>query len=206
MAIKVAKAIDFPGEAQVTLIGLPNKVTTDVKKITKDTTDLIFHIKTDKVSPAGNHASLFCQVVITQNGEPIVHNIGTGTLRIDVPLPPKPNAPARRAGEGRRGSQAARPPLRQAAHPAGEAPAGEQGSQDRRQVSNHQVATAPTGRRDRPSITQGLDRNEPLVVLDRSRIALGLPGRRPGRSRPCRGPEAGRASGPGLRAAADGAR
>ena len=94
MAIKVAKATDFPGEAAVTLIGLPNKVTTDVKKITKDTTDLVFHIKTDKTSPAGNHASLFCQVVITQNGEPIVHNIGTGTLRIDVPLPPKPNAPA----------------------------------------------------------------------------------------------------------------
>ncbi len=94
MAIKVSKAVNFAGEAQVTLIGLPNKVTTDVKKITKDTTDLIFHIKTDKVSPAGNHASLFCQVVIAQNGEPIVHNIGTGTLRIDVPLPPKANAPA----------------------------------------------------------------------------------------------------------------
>ena len=94
MAIKVAKAVDFPGDAQVTLVGLPNKVTTDVKTITKDTTDLIFHIKTDKASPAGNHASLFCQVVITQNSEPIVHNIGTGTLRIDVPLPPKASAPA----------------------------------------------------------------------------------------------------------------
>jgi hypothetical protein len=94
MAVKVAKLADFPGEAQVTLYGLPNKVTTDVRKITKDTTDLVFHIKTDKVSPAGNHASLFSQVVITQNGEPIVHNIGTGTLRIDVPLPPKANTPA----------------------------------------------------------------------------------------------------------------
>ena len=94
MAVKVAKAVDFTGEAQVTLIGLPNKVTTDVKKINKDSTDLLFHIKTDKVSPAGNHASLFCQVVITQNGEPVVHNIGTGALRIDVPLPPKANTPA----------------------------------------------------------------------------------------------------------------
>jgi hypothetical protein len=94
MAIKVSKAVDFAGEAQVTLYGLPNKVMTDVKKITKDTTDLVYHIKTDKVSPAGNHASLFCQVVIMQNGEPIVHNIGTGALRIDVPLPPKPNTPA----------------------------------------------------------------------------------------------------------------
>jgi hypothetical protein len=94
MAVKVAKAIDFPGEAEVSLIGLPNKATTDVKKITKDTTDLVFHIKTDKVSPAGNHANLFCQVVVTQDGEPVLHNIGTGALLIDVPLPPKPAAPA----------------------------------------------------------------------------------------------------------------
>lgn len=94
MAVKVNKATDFPGEATVTLIGLPNKVTTDVKKITKDTADVVFHIKTDPASPAGNHQNLFCQVVITQNGEPIVHNLGTGQLRIDVPLPPKPNAPA----------------------------------------------------------------------------------------------------------------
>ncbi len=143
MAIKVAKAVDFPGEAQVTLIGLPNKVTTDVKKITKDTTDLVFHIKTDKVSPAGNHASLFCQVVITQNGEPIVHNIGTGTLRIDVPLPPKPNAPAP-APAGRRGAQAGGA-RGQAAHPAGEAPAGEQASQERRQVTITRADTACVG-------------------------------------------------------------
>jgi hypothetical protein len=94
MAIKVTKVVDFPGEAQVTLVGLPNKVTTDVKKITKDTSDLVFHIKTDKASPAGNHTSLFCQVVVTQNGEPILHNLGSSTLRIDVPLPPKPSAPA----------------------------------------------------------------------------------------------------------------
>lgn len=94
MAVKVNKALDFPGEALVTLIGLPNKVTTEPKKITKDTADVVFHIKTDKTSPAGNHANLFCQVVITRDGEPIVHNLGTGQLRIDVPLPPKPNAPA----------------------------------------------------------------------------------------------------------------
>jgi hypothetical protein len=109
MAVKVAKAVDFPGEAQVTLLGLPNKVTTDVKKITKDTTDLVFHIKTDKASPAGNHASLFSQLVITQNGEPIVHNIGTGTLRIDVPLPPKPNTPAPVAAAPKPAAPAAKP-------------------------------------------------------------------------------------------------
>ncbi len=96
MAVKVARNVEFPGEASVTLLGLPNKVGTEVKKINKDTTDLVFHLKTDKASPAGNHATLFCQVVVTQNGEPILHNIGTGTLRIDVPLPPRP-APAKAA-------------------------------------------------------------------------------------------------------------
>jgi hypothetical protein len=89
----INKAVDFPGEAQVTLVGLPNKVTTDLKKITKDTKDMVFRLKTDKVSPAGNHVNLFCQIIVTMNGEPIVHNLGTGTLRVDVPLPPKP-APA----------------------------------------------------------------------------------------------------------------
>ncbi len=123
MAIKVAKAVDFPGEAQVTLIGLPNKVTTDVKKITKDTTDLVFHIKTDKVSPAGNHNSLFCQVVITQNGEPIVHNIGTGTLADRrAPAPQAECAGPRRRRSPRLPNR--RPHRRQAADPAGKAPAG----------------------------------------------------------------------------------
>jgi hypothetical protein len=94
LAVKVQKLADFPGEATVTLLGLPNKATTDVQKITKDTADLSFHIKTDAATPDGNHANLFCQVVVTLNGEPITHNIGTGALRVDKPLPPKANAPA----------------------------------------------------------------------------------------------------------------
>ena len=96
LPIKITKAVDFDGEAKVTLVGLPNKVSTDPKTITKDTTDLVFHVKTDPASPAGETKNLFCQVVITQQGEPIVHNLGTGRLRIDTPLPQKaaPAAPA----------------------------------------------------------------------------------------------------------------
>lgn len=94
LVVKVQKQADFPGEATVTLVGLPNKAVTDVKTITKDTQDLTFHIKTDPTTPAGNHRNLFCQVVVTQEGEPIVHNLGSGALRVDVPIPPKANAPA----------------------------------------------------------------------------------------------------------------
>jgi len=86
----ITKGADYPGEAVVTLIGLPNKVTTDVKRITRDTKEMVFRIRTDKASPAGNHQNLFCQAVVTIDGEPIVHNLGTGSLRVDVPLPPKP--------------------------------------------------------------------------------------------------------------------
>ncbi len=94
LVVKVAKQADFPGEATMTLIGLPNKAGTDAKKITKDTGEVIFHIKTDPATPAGNHQNLFCQIIVTKDGEPIVHNIGSGALRVDVPIPPKANAPA----------------------------------------------------------------------------------------------------------------
>jgi hypothetical protein len=94
LVIKVTKLADFDGEAQVTLLGLPNKVTTEPKTITKDTNELIFHLTTDNSSPAGNHTNLVCQAVILKDGEPMVHRLGTGRLRIDAPLPSKPAATA----------------------------------------------------------------------------------------------------------------
>ena len=59
-------------------------------KITKDTKELVYSATLDKKAPTGQHKSLFCQIVITQNGEPIAHNVGGGgVLRIDAPPPPK---------------------------------------------------------------------------------------------------------------------
>ncbi len=71
-------------------MGLPNEVTSEVREITKDTTELIFPVKTTANSPAGKHKTVFCRATITANDEPIVHTLGTGELRIDEPLPPKP--------------------------------------------------------------------------------------------------------------------
>ncbi len=109
LPVKITKAVDFAGEAKVTLVGLPNKVTTDPKTITKDTTELVFHVKTDPASPAGETKNLFCQVVITQEGEPIVHNLGTGRLRIDTPLPQKAAAPTPAAAAAPKPAAAAKP-------------------------------------------------------------------------------------------------
>jgi hypothetical protein len=94
--VKVNKAVDFAGEARMTLVGLPNKVTTEPVAITKDTTEAVFHLKTDAKTPPGQSKNLFCQVVVMQNAEPILHNLGTGRLRVDTPLIKKtPPAPAK---------------------------------------------------------------------------------------------------------------
>ena len=96
LVVAVNKAVNFPGEAQVTLIGLPNKVTTDAKTITKDTKELVFRIKTDKsprrqppepVLPGGRDPGRRAD-----RPQPRL-----GPLRIDVPLPPKPKPAAARA-------------------------------------------------------------------------------------------------------------
>ncbi|MCY2964099.1 MAG: peptidase, partial [Planctomycetota bacterium] len=94
VVVKMAKQYDFPGTAKVELFGLPAQVTTMPIDVTKDTTDIVFKVVTQPASPAGNHQTLFCRITVMENGEPVIHNIGTGKLRIDVPLPPKKNEPA----------------------------------------------------------------------------------------------------------------
>ncbi|GIW87965.1 MAG: serine protease [Isosphaeraceae bacterium] len=109
LAVQVNKARDWEGEAQVTLLGLPNNATTEAKRITKDVDQMIFRIVTRPDTPAGNHASLFCQVVITENGEPITHNLGTGALRVDVPIAPKADSPPPAADAPKPAEPAAKP-------------------------------------------------------------------------------------------------
>ncbi|HEY3969252.1 MAG TPA: peptidase, partial [Planctomycetaceae bacterium] len=92
LLVHMTKQFDFPGTARVNLIGLPNKAVTTTQDATIETKDIIFKIATDMTTPAGNHANLFCQIIVTENGEPVIHNIGTGKLRVDVPLPPKKDA------------------------------------------------------------------------------------------------------------------
>ena len=91
---KLEQHTAFEGPAEVILFGLPHKVITTPKQITKDDAELVFDITTDKESPAGKHKNLFCRVVVNQLGESIVHNIGHGgVLRIDPPPPPKKDEP-----------------------------------------------------------------------------------------------------------------
>lgn len=85
---------DLAAPAKVTLVGLPHKVTAEPLEITTDTKELVFKVKTEAGSPAGNHKNIFCSVVVTENNEPVTHaRVGSTELRVDKPLP-KPVAAA----------------------------------------------------------------------------------------------------------------
>ena len=71
------------------IVGLPPKVEAPELEIKADTKELVFKLKVDKTATPGKHGNIFCQAVITVNGEPVLHNVGSTELRIDVPVPPK---------------------------------------------------------------------------------------------------------------------
>ena len=89
LVVKVENVKPFEGNATIQLLGLPNKVTTVPVEFNKDAKELIFKVKAEADANPGNNKSLFCQIVVTENGEPVIHNIGTGAIRVDKPLPPK---------------------------------------------------------------------------------------------------------------------
>jgi len=93
MVVEVEVVKPFEGEAQVTLMGLPNKVTAPAMTVNKETKELIFPLKAEADAPVGMNKNIFCTIVVTENGEPVTHNIGAGVLRVDKPLPPKVNPP-----------------------------------------------------------------------------------------------------------------
>ncbi len=87
----------FEGEAVATLYGLPNKVTTEAQKFTSGTAEIKYLIDVPADAPVGKFESVFASITVTDQGEPIVHQIGNGELRIDAPLPPKAADPAKPA-------------------------------------------------------------------------------------------------------------
>jgi hypothetical protein len=62
-------------------------------EITKETKEFGFKLTVPKTAPPGQHRNLFCQVMLTHQGEPVVANTGYSELRIDVPIPPKTGQP-----------------------------------------------------------------------------------------------------------------
>jgi hypothetical protein len=91
---KIDHKTPFEGTAKAHLFGLPNKATAPELEFTKETQELSFPITIDPQSPVGKQKGVGCQVVITQNDEPICQNVGATELRIDPASPPKPEKKA----------------------------------------------------------------------------------------------------------------
>lgn len=90
---------EFEGTATAQLLGLPAGATTvESIEFTKDTTELVFPIKTTMETRPGTHKNIFVRVVYTENSEPVTHSrLGGTELRVDKPLPPKKNEPPKPA-------------------------------------------------------------------------------------------------------------
>ncbi|MFK7767175.1 MAG: PPC domain-containing protein, partial [Mariniblastus sp.] len=99
LVCKLNQLKPFEGEAVANIVGIPPNIIIDTpKKFTKDTKELIFTIQTNEKSPIGKHGGMFCQVTITQNGEPIQSRAGNAVVRINKPKPPKkPKVAAKKA-------------------------------------------------------------------------------------------------------------
>jgi hypothetical protein len=91
VVVKVEKKADFPGNAKIELVGLPAGTSTTPVEVPNGTAELVFKVKSDSaVSKPGKYNSLVCRTVFNINGMNVVQTQGTGELRIDAPLPPKP--------------------------------------------------------------------------------------------------------------------
>jgi len=78
--------VPFDGEAEARLVGLPDNVTAEPVKITKESKTAEFAVTTNDKSPAGTHKNVAVRVTVVRDGEPMVHQIAVGSvLRIDAP-------------------------------------------------------------------------------------------------------------------------
>ena len=94
LVVKVEHKAEFEGEATAELLGLPANTSTtpEPQKFTRESAEIAFPIKIDPSAKPGVYKTLVCRAVVTLDGEPVTHTLGTGELRIDEPLPPKPEA------------------------------------------------------------------------------------------------------------------
>ena len=100
----------FDGQAEVKLLGLPPSATAPDMKITSTDQQLVFNVSTAAQTPVGQHGTLFCQVTVMKDGEPIIHNLARGgVLRVDPPPQPKKGEAPKPAFIAKAQQPAARP-------------------------------------------------------------------------------------------------
>jgi hypothetical protein len=91
---KLEQKIPFSGKAKARLMGLPINVIAGDAEISGTDTTVSFPVSVAANAAPGVHATLFCNVVIMKDGQPIIHNVGRGgPLRVDIPADVKSSKP-----------------------------------------------------------------------------------------------------------------
>lgn len=88
MVAKLEMLQPFEGEATAQVLGVPDTIPIESAKITKDTKEVAFKVKTDAKSPIGKQANLFVRVDVPVKGSnaTTIHRVALGSiLRIDAP-------------------------------------------------------------------------------------------------------------------------
>jgi hypothetical protein len=95
MVAKLETLKPFEGEAVAQVVGVPDTIVIEANKITKDSKEVTFQVKTTAKSPVGKQANLFVSVEIPVNGSTTTtHRIAVGSiLRIDAVRKAAPAAP-----------------------------------------------------------------------------------------------------------------
>jgi hypothetical protein len=102
----------FEGEATATIIGIPDSIQIAPVKITKDSKEALFKVKTTDQSPVSKQSNLFVKVEVPVGGGQAIHRIATGsTLRIDAPRKAAPEPAAVAAAPAKEAAPAAPKPL-----------------------------------------------------------------------------------------------
>ncbi len=111
MIAKLEQLQPFEGEAVAQILGVPDTIPIEPAKITKDTKEVSFKVKTDAKSPIGKQGNLFVRVDVPVKGTntTTIHRIALGSiLRIDAPRKaPPPATPV--VADNKKAKEAAKP-------------------------------------------------------------------------------------------------
>lgn len=115
MVAKLEQLLPFEGEATAQVLGVPDTIPIEPAKITKDTKEVSFKVKTNDKSPIGKQANLFVRVDIPVKGTnaTTIHRVALGSiLRIDAPrkVVAPPPAPVVAANKPKEEAKPAAPP------------------------------------------------------------------------------------------------
>lgn len=96
IVVNVELRQEMPGKIELEVLGLPPGTTApEAKKVfTPDMKSLAFTLQIPPETRAGNYKTVVCRGTVTSDKGVITQVNGNAEVQIDVPLPPKPAAPA----------------------------------------------------------------------------------------------------------------